>query len=316
MNQRQKVFVLGLALLVAMIIGATYLFMEPSPETGKVKVVASFYPLAYFSEEIGGDHVEVRSLIPYNTEVHSWQPSVADIIALSEADVIVYNGAGLDHWFEDDILPVLDTKGKIVVETAENLTLISGSGDPDHGGAGEAHGPYDPHTWISPFLAELQAEGIYDALVSMDPANAGYYAQRWQSLKHRLEGLDASYSGELANRTKDTIFVTHAAYGYLAARYGFTQEGVIGISADQQPSIEAIASLVDDMLEHDTYVIFVDPVYSEDYASTLKAELETRTGHEVQILRLSLVLGPANGEDYFGQMEANLNNLKIGLGVS
>jgi len=316
MNRRQQVFVLGVGLLVAIVIGATYIYMGPSEDTGKIRVVASFYPLAFFSDEIGGDKVEVRSLIPYNTEVHSWQPSTADIIALSQADVIVYNGAGLDHWFEEDVLPVLDTRGKIVVETTENLTLMPGSGETDHEGAGEGHGFYDPHTWISPYLAMMQAKKVFDALVSTDPTNAYYYSQRWESLKQRLEGLDEDYSSALANKTRGTIFVTHAAFGYLAERYGFTQEGVIGISADEQPSAGAIAEVVEKMAELDTYAIFIDAVYSDDYAVTLKTELESKTGIEVRILTLSLVLGPSESGDYFGQMEENLNNLKIGLGVS
>jgi len=308
-NRRQQVFLLGLALLVALIAGATYMFMAPAQITGKIQLVASFYPLAYFSEEIGGDKVEVRTLIPYNTEVHSWQPSTADIMALADADIVVYNGADLDQWFQEDILPALNISGKIVVEAAANLTLITASGDTDE------PGPYDPHTWISPHLAEGEALSIYNALVQKDPANAAYYNQRWQSLKERLEGLDASYTSGLANKTRGTIFVTHAAFGYLAYRYNFTQEGVIGISADQEPSAEGIAALVEQMVEHNTFFVFVDPVYSDQYALILKNELEARTGHQVQILELSLILGPLSGEDYIAQSEANLNNLKIGLGV-
>lgn len=309
MNGRQRVFVLCIVLLLAIVTIVTYQLTAPPPTSGKIRVVASFYPLAFFSEEIGGELVEVMSLIPDNTEVHSWQPSTSDILALSDADIIVYNGAGLDHWFEDEILPALNVTNKIVVETTANLALIPGPG----GHGGEDHGQYDPHTWLSPYLAEEQAKRIYDALVSRDPAHASYYAQRWESLRLRFEGLDASYAAGLSNRTKGTIFVTHAAFEYLAERYNFTQKGVLGISADEQPSVAAMAGLVDDMMAYGTYVVFVDPVYSDQYAQTLKAELEDRTGHAVQVLDLYLALGPMGGRDYFGQMEANLDNLKIGL---
>jgi zinc transport system substrate-binding protein len=316
MNRKQQAFLLALSLMVVIFVGVTYWFMEPSQDTGKVRVVASFYPLVYFSEEIGGSHVDVRSLTPYNAEVHSWQPSVEDIIALSEADIIAYNGAGLDHWFEEDMLPVLDTRGKVLVETSENLTLITSSGDPYHEGESEDGGHYDPHTWLSPYLAKQQAQAIFNSLVMADPANADYYSERWHALAQRFEELDVAYFHGLANRSRDTIFVTHAAFGYLAERYGFAQEGVIGISADEQPSIESIASLVESMIEHDTYAVFVDAVYSDEYALALKTELESRTGQEVLILELSLVLGPVDGKDYFGQMGTNLNSLKIGLGVT
>ena len=112
---------------------------------------------------------------------------------------------------------------------------------------------------------------------------------------------------------KDVIFVTHAALGYLAARYGFEQHGVIGLSADEQPGASVIADLVDMMLNHETYVVYVDPVYSDEYAQALKDTLDSRTGQSVQILNLYFMLGPVEDMDYFEQQESNLNNLKLGL---
>ena len=93
-------------------------------EDGKLKIVASFYPLAFFAQQIGGEEVTVKQLIPDNTEVHNWQPTFADILALEEADVIIYNGASLDHWFEDDILPIIDPTSKIIVKTTDGIQLL------------------------------------------------------------------------------------------------------------------------------------------------------------------------------------------------
>ena len=110
MNKLQKIFVITTAiiLLIALFITVSHP-VQNKVEDNRLKVVATFYPLALFAQEIGGEEVTVKQLIPDNTEVHTWQPSFADILAVDNADVIIYNGASLDHWFEDDILPVIDS---------------------------------------------------------------------------------------------------------------------------------------------------------------------------------------------------------------
>ncbi|MCP8304954.1 MAG: zinc ABC transporter substrate-binding protein, partial [archaeon] len=270
-------------------------------------------PLAYFAQEIGGEYVSVRQLILNNMEVHSWQPSTSDILAADEADIIIYNGANLDLWMETDILLTLGTSNKIIVETTEDVKLLETEANHEHDHDHELH---DPHTWISPFIAKQQAQKIYEALVQKDPSHEEYYTERWEDLRARFEELDDDYMEGLSNTQKEAIFVTHAAFGYLAERYGFEQHGVIGISADEQPSTSVIASLVEMMIDHETYVVYVDPVYSDEYAQTLKSELESRAGHSVQILKLYFMLGPIDGMDYFEQQEKNLENLKIGLEAS
>jgi zinc transport system substrate-binding protein len=317
MNKRQKLFVAATAIIVLTAVFATAFYSQQNKaESDKLKVVATFYPLAFFAQQIGGEEVTVTQLIPDNTEVHTWQPSFADILAVDEADVIIYNGASLDHWFKDDILPTIDSSNKIIVETTKDVQLIETETEHADEHEHEDEGLYDPHTWISPFLAEQQAQNIYEALIQKDPEHEGYYSERWQNLKTQFEELDNNYQTGLSNKSKEDIFVAHAAFGYLADRYGFKQHGVIGISADEQPSAQVYADLVDMMMEHETYVVYVDPVYTEESAQTLKNDLETRTGQEVQILKIYFMLGSIDGLDYFGQQEKNLENLKIGLEAS
>lgn len=290
---------------------AFYAFQN-NTEDNKLKVVATFYPLAFFTQEIGGEKVTSKQLIPDNTEVHNWQPSSADLLAVEDADVIIYNGASLDHWFEDDILPVIDSSGKVIVETTEGIQLLE-TGQKTDEQEHEREGNYDPHTWLSPFIAKQQAQNIYDALVRKDPNNEGYYSERWQTLKARFEELDNYYLTGLSTKSKDEVFVSHSAFGYLADKYGFEQHGVIGISADEQPSTQVYTNIVEMMMEHEIYVVYVDPVYADEYAQTLKNELQRLSGQNVQILELYLMLGKMNKLNYFGQQEKNLENLKIGL---
>ncbi|UCH89927.1 MAG: zinc ABC transporter substrate-binding protein [Thermoplasmata archaeon] len=322
MNSKQKTFIAVSFIVVFILLGIAVFqaYQVEREEDDKVKVIATFYPLAFFAEQIGGDLVSVKALIPHNTEVHAWQPSTADIVATEDADVLLYNGVELDHWFEEDILSVIDKSDKIIVETTEGIELLAtedeGDGHDEHNEddhEGHEHGLTDPHTWLCPYLARQQAERIYEALLQNDPDNEDYYVTRWTKLSERLEQLDENYTRELSDAGKDEIFTTHAAFGYLADRYSFEQHGVIGISADEQPSTSAISTLVDLMIEHDTYVIYVDPVYADDYAETLSRELESQTGEDVIILELYFMLGPMDGKNFFEQQEANLENLKIGL---
>lgn len=307
MNRRQKLFLTIVSLVCAIVLASlafASLVYESEEEDG-VRVVATFYALAYMAEAIGGEKVTVKTLIPQNTDAHSWEPSTADILEVNSADVIVYNGAGLEPWFEDEILPALDTEGKIVVDTTQGLGLILASSD---GGT-----TYDPHTWLSPFMAHGQAERIYVALASADPGNESYYSERWGQLDETLESLDTDYTELLSTKNKSDIFVGHSAYSYLAQRYGFEQHGIIGLAADESPSASTIASLVDMMIEHDIYVVYVDPLYREDYATALSNSLQEQTGHEVGVLSLYLMVGFIDGLDLIGQMEANLQSLAVGL---
>ena len=313
MNRKQKTLIITTILIIALLITATSAFFSTKQQTSKLQVAASFYPLAFFSQEIGGEQVQVTQLAPSNTEIHTWEPSASDITAAEDADVIVYNGAGIDQWMQNELLPALsNAKTRLTVDTTSGLPLLLTSGT---SGENET-GPNDPHTWISPYMAKLQAEKIYNALVQQDPAHESYYTNNWENLKNTLEQIDANYTTALATKQKNTIFVSHAAYGYLAYRYNFEQQGVIGLSADEQPSAATIANILNLMEQYQTYVVYVDPIYSQNYAQTLKTELETQTGHPVTILNLYLMLGPTDGNNYLDQQTLNLQNLKTGLEAS
>jgi ABC-type Zn uptake system ZnuABC Zn-binding protein ZnuA len=285
-----------------------------------VNIVATFYPLAFFAQEIGGEHVHVTQLIPDNTELHAWQPTPSDILAANKADILLYNGAHLDHWFEKDLLPSIDQTGKIIVETTKDIELLQKSSEEDDMENRQDNNNdnelYDPHTWISPFIARQQAETIYNALIVKDPDNQDYYIQRWNQLQQKFLSTDDAFKEQLATKQNDAIIVTHAAFGYLAHRYGFRQYGVIGWAADEQPSALTIADLINKMAELEVYVVYIDPVYSDSYAKTLKNTIESKTNQPVQILRLYLMAGVIDGLGYFEQLEQNLQNLKIGLQAS
>jgi zinc transport system substrate-binding protein len=306
---RRLYVAITLIAVVSGLIGAAYIARPQPQKSGKLIVVATFYPLFYLAERIGGDMVEVHSLIQPGIEVHSWQPSVKDIVTCSDADIVVYNGAGLDDWLQEDILPLIDAMGKLIVKTTENVTLWKNVEKEKI----KEHGLYDPHTWLSPYEARQQAESIYRAFIERDQKNADYYTARWIALSNDLNTLDESYKTKLQSKVRDSIFVTHDAFGYMARRYGFEQQGIIGVSADEQPSTQTIVQMVDIMQQTGTYIFYIEPGYSDVYVQTVKTELELRTKKTVQILELYHLNGPIDGLDYIQQMEKDLVNLKKGF---
>ena len=394
--------VVGIAVVIVVAGAAALLiFTRPAEDEGLV-VMTSFYPLAYFAEEIGGDKVTVKTLIPPGSEVHTWQPSTADILAADKADILVYNGAGLEPWFESDILGAITKEGKEIVNTTHDLDLFENDEsklehllheaddilhewedgdmtaeeameaieelihryaeqehdqlDHDHDDehtieeiehiihgwkdgnmtAEEAmeameeliheykehahehdhdHGLYDPHTWVDPVLAKQQARAIYNALKRADPSNTEHYTARWNVLAQRFDDIHTLYEDELKSREHSVIFVTHDAYGYITRRYGLEQHTVIGLHADEEPGVAALQTIADEMVEHGVYTFFVQPLYPDKYAETIKTEVEKITGTSVTIRTLYHMSNTVEGLDYFQQMEANLDNLKVGLGA-
>ena len=307
MNRKQLILVIGSFVVVFILILASSIFQESDGDDDRTKVVATFYPLAYMAESIGGDRVSVSSMVPYNTELHSWQPAPQDIIRADDADVILYNGGPADKWLVDDVLPVVNDAGKVIANTTIGVTYITG-GDADEGGT-------DPHTWLSPKRAMVQARNVYDALCEADPDGEAYFTERFNSLNATLAALDLQY-GALDNATVSGIIVSHSALGYLAYDYNFIQYGVVGLSGDQEPSFATIANLVEIMENESIYTVYVDPVYKRDYAQILKNELESETGHDVAVLEMFLALGPYEELNYLEQLSQNLANLKVGLGVA
>lgn len=291
-------------------IGAAYLARTQPQSSGKLVVVASFYPLVYMAESIGGDYVKVTTLIQPGIEPHSWQPSAGDLVECSDADIIIYNGAGLDNWLQDDILPSIESTGKLIVDATQRVTLWRNVQQSEI----QEHGVYDPHTWVSPHEARQQAEAIYKALLQRDPSHADYYTARWNTLLTKLNTLDTTYQTQLQNKTRDTIFVTHDAFGYVARCYGFEQKSIVGISADAQPSTETLVQIINLMQQKDTYTFYIEPGYSDIYVQTVKTELQAKTGKTIQILELYHMNGPKDGLDYLEQMEKNLQSLRMGMG--
>lgn len=273
------------------------------PASSTLPVAASFYPLADFAGQIGGDKVTVTNLTPAGAEPHDFDPSPQDIVKLENSKVFIYNGANLEAWV-DKVLPELQKKEVIVVKASQDITLQPGS-DPKE--------PVDPHIWLDPALASQEVAAIAAGFIEADPLNKTFYESNAQAYQKKLAALDEEFKQGLANCDRQDIITSHAAFGYLARHYHLAMTPIAGLSPDEEPAPARLAEIAQlAKQKHIAYIFFeslVSPRFSETIAHEIGAKtidfnpLEGLTEEEI-----------ASGKDYITVQQENLDHLKIALG--
>jgi len=303
MSKVKKIIVFGVLLIVFLIVlsGGKG---KPEETSGKLKVSASFYPLAFFAEEIGGDRIDVFTITPPGTEPHDYEPTARDIARITDGKILFLNGNGLEVW-RDDITKNLSPKDTSLVVVGEKITLLKEEGK-------EAEYAKDPHVWLSPVLAKQMIDKIVLALEQADPKNASYYASNATSLRSRLDSLNEEFKKGLSNCAKKDFITSHMAFGSLAREYGLKQMPIAGISPEEEPSSKDIAILVEFAKKNNVKYIFFESLVSPKLSEMLANEVGAKT----------LVLNPLEGltqketiegKDYFSEMYQNLINLQTAL---
>ncbi|MEW5839786.1 MAG: zinc ABC transporter substrate-binding protein [Thermoproteota archaeon] len=271
-----------------------------SQEAGKVKVIASFYPLYDFARNVGGERADVQSLIPIGVEPHDWEPTPGDINRVRSADLFIMNGGG----FEAPAIRKMESK--FIVETSKSLELLPAQDDENDLGT-------DPHIWLDPVLVKKQVESIRDGLIQVDPANADYYRQNTVSYISELDSLDAFIRSELSGCEKTDFIAFHNAFTYFAKRYGLTQHSVQGSS----PQGDVLPQRISEIKQLATE-LGIDVIYSEDLVDPRLANVIASEIPGGRVLVLSPIEGldeeeQAKGFGYVEKMRQNVENLKVGL---
>jgi zinc transport system substrate-binding protein len=279
---------------------------EAGSGEGRVSVVASVYPLEFVLERVGGDAIQVEGLTATGVEPHDLELSSSQIVDLVEADLVVYVGGGFQPALEDALQDV---------ESARQLDVLAGrdliQGAEGHGHEeDEAHaeGEEDPHVWLDPSLLAAITEEVGTRLAELDPTRAATYETNAEALSEELIGLDGDFETGLAHCKSREFVTSHAAFGYLASRYGLEQVSVSGIDPEAEPSPQRLAEVARFVDEHDVRVIFFEELAPADLAETLARE----TGATTDVLA-TLETAPEEG-DYVDAMRSNLERLRGALG--
>ncbi|MEU9518556.1 zinc ABC transporter substrate-binding protein [Streptomyces sp. NPDC048224] len=285
--------------------------------TDKFDVVASFYPMQYLAERIGGEHVNVTTLTEPGQEPHDLELSARQTARMGEADAVLYLKSLQPA--VDEAVAQSDAKTKI---DAASLTTLEDHGDVEHDHGGEEHAEeehseegehgLDPHVWLDPVKYAEIAEGVAKAFEKADPDHAADYRKNAEALAKKLGGLDTAFKDGLAKTGTKVFFTNHAAFGYLAERYGLTQEAINGLDPESEPSPARIKQLQQEARADGVTTVFYETLVSGKTAKTLAKD----AGLKTDVLDpLEGITDQSRGDDYVSVMEANLKALRAALGA-
>ena len=284
-----------------------------SSAAGKLRVVASFYPVAEAATRVGGDAVEVVNLTPAGTEPHDLELSSRQVDQLQDADVVIYLGGG----FQPAIEKVAERRRKPSVDLADALPLEEGAAGDLHAEEGRdersAAPEVDPHFWLDPVLMSSAVDEVERVLGAARPRDRAVFAKEAEGYRAELRGLDGELRAGLANCDRRQLVTSHAAFHYLAKRYGLTQEAIAGLSPEAEPDPKRLAQLADTVRAKGVTTVFYETLASPRVADALAREASVRTAvlNPVEGLTDEQV---RQGQTYAGVMRQNLGALRQALG--
>jgi zinc transport system substrate-binding protein len=284
-------------------------------DSGSVQVSASFYPLQFAAERVGGERVTVTSLTKPGAEPHDLELAPRDVAALSDADLLVYL-SGFQPAVDDALTATTGVEALDVKEAADlSLTYAPDDHSDDHVGDqhatedGSAGGTPDPHFWLDPLRLAAVGNALAARLAEVDPDGADTYAANARTLTQELTALDGELTAGLASCAIKDLVTSHDAFGYLADRYGFTQVGISGLSPDDEPDPRELAELAGFVREHGVTTVYSEVLVSPAIAETVARE----TGASTAVLDpLEGITDASAGDDYLQVMAANLQTLRTG----
>jgi zinc transport system substrate-binding protein len=290
-----------------------------SRDDGRIDVVAAFYPLQFVAEHVGGDLIDVSDLTRPGQEPHDLELSPKQTGEVTLADLVIYEKglqASVDAAVKQSEAKTIDAAEVAGLEPMSH----GGHDDVDHQGVGEttdpeadeAHeaGDLDPHFWQDPLKLAKVSGAVADQLSTLDPSHASTYHSNAEALDADLTALDREYTAGLADCERDTIVVSHNAFGYLT-RYGLTIEPIAGLSPDAEPTPADLGRLHDLISSDGITTVFGERLVPAELSRTLANDMGITTA----------VLDPIEGltdqtsdDDYLSLMRSNLEALKAANG--
>lgn len=270
-------------------------------ESKKPLLYATFFPVADLTKQIVGDKMEVKSVIQGSQEPHDFELQTAQRAELSKADLIVYNGAGMESFIAD--LREAIGKDEKFLDLSRGLTLLK-----NKDAARTDTTAINPHTWLSVKNAQIELQTICEKVSALDPDNASYYRDNLKKAREKFQALDKKFQQETAKiaAEKRYFVASHAAFNYLADDYGLKQVAVTGISPEDEPSANQLATIAEFVKKHEISTIFFEGKATPKVAETLARTTGAKTG---TLYTMEHLTKEEENLGYLGLMQKNLTNL-------
>ncbi|MCI5839959.1 MAG: zinc ABC transporter substrate-binding protein [Peptoniphilaceae bacterium] len=285
MNLKRKIAALALSLVfVAATVSQSFASSDAddikSENSEKLTVYTSFFPIYDLTKQIEGDKVNVEAFMPLNQEPHDWEPSPDDVAKLSNANLLIVNGAGMEEWLDDldksikvEIAEVNDEDDLILAnkDEEEHDHEDEDESDKDHDHEHEG-GKYDPHTWLSPVEGVKMVEKISDALAKIDEKNKEYYEKNAKKIADELNNLTKEYKEKFKKTGTDMFIVPHTAFSYLSRDFNLKQVPLTGLLTNGEPDMDSMRKVIDVIKENKIKTAFFERGGSSKAAETIAAE--------------------------------------------
>ena len=310
-----KTFKRALAMTVITLtsIGASSAFAAP------LKVVASFTVIADLAKNVGGDRVDITTIVGPDGDAHVYEPTPADAVAMSKADVVLVNGLHFEGFLKR-LVNTSATKAAIV-ELTKGVTPIKfkpefAEADEDHDGGAEAdagdhdHGSIDPHAFQSIPNAEIYVENIAEAFCAADSEGCVEYQSKAAAYTKKLQALDAEVRTAIdaIPADKRVVITSHDAFGYFEHEYGLTFLAPQGLSTESEPSAADVARLIEQVKADKAAAIFVENITNPRLIDQIASETGIKVGGTLYSDALSGPDGPA--PTYIDMMKNNIAQIR------
>lgn len=263
----------------------------------KLTVVSSFFPIGEFVKKIGGDMVESSLLIPAGAEPHDFEPTINQIQTVDSADVLVYNGLGIENW-----IAKINSAHKIDASEGLNASY-----------ADKRNMTLDPHIWLDPLLAKKEVENIRNGLMIIDPSNKDTYFNNAKIFLNELDNLDKAIRTDLESCKKRDFISFHNSFSYFAKQYGLNQHSISNVGPEAEITPTRLAEIINIAKSLGLSIIYSEELMDSRYASVVAQEIP-----DGKVLVLSPIEGLTkieqdSGIGYIDKMHQNIKNLMAGL---
>jgi ABC-type Zn uptake system ZnuABC Zn-binding protein ZnuA len=275
---------------------------EKSSGPGKLQVLATFLPIHAHAAAIAGDRANVESIVSGDVGAHGFSPRPADMERIARADVLVFNGAGMEPWL-DELARHSAKKNLKKVDLSTGIELIASP--PVFGAADSSSGEPNPHLWLDPIIAIRQVETLRDALAAADPEGSAIYQKNATAYIARLRELDADFKSILDPLPSKKLVTFHDAFPYLAKRYGLETIGYISEFPERDPAPAELAALIGRIRTAGVKVLFAET----GYEPALLQRVASEAGARVSTID-TLEVGQSGPDAYLSGMRKNLEALR------